>query len=493
MIVDKKKPLSFLAHKPAEVYILSGFILMAYIIAFYQLMYGRSLWFDEANLAINIVDKSITELFSPLDREQVAPIGFLLLSKLSILLFGQNDIALRLVPFLSFSLSIPVFYWLCNQLFKHKTKSLFAVAIFVLNINLIYYSSEFKQYSTDVFIAITTVYLSVSYNKHQNSFWKLITIIVIGLWFSNACIIIGFTALCYLGLSNSIPLKEKLILALVFVLSFLIYYSFFIHQHPTKAFMQAYWKNAFLPLNQDAFPFILKNINQMLVYYLPFGRYTLLSGSIFLTGLIISILKGKKEVVFFALTAWCTHLVLSCLKLYPLSMRLSIYLCPFVIVIFTYGLFQIIKWILPKKRLAHSFSYLLIISVCYIPIITKIPLRKEELKSVLIELKQLSKPHEPLYIYYGAEPSFQYYTKLFPSLNRHPITYGADFSETPKMFLDDFPEDITFWIVFAHVHHYASGKSERKHLIALIKEQNAIIETEIYKRGASAYKVKRNL
>ncbi|MDY7021785.1 MAG: hypothetical protein SWJ54_10560, partial [Cyanobacteriota bacterium] len=75
------------------------FVFFGILVRLVQYLHNRSLWFDEANLALNIVNRSYLQLLSPLDNNQAAPPGFLWIEKLSIQLFGNNEYALRLFPF----------------------------------------------------------------------------------------------------------------------------------------------------------------------------------------------------------------------------------------------------------------------------------------------------------------------------------------------------------------------------------------------------------
>src|SRR5215468_10015329 len=60
-----------------------------------------SLYLDEILLSRNILDLPMRVLLTkPLGLDQVAPRGFLLFERLSVAIFGPNEMALRLVPFL---------------------------------------------------------------------------------------------------------------------------------------------------------------------------------------------------------------------------------------------------------------------------------------------------------------------------------------------------------------------------------------------------------
>jgi hypothetical protein len=58
-------------------YLWWGIILLGAVLRLRQYLLNRSLWADEASLAVNLVNRSFGELTELLDYHQAAPVGFL--------------------------------------------------------------------------------------------------------------------------------------------------------------------------------------------------------------------------------------------------------------------------------------------------------------------------------------------------------------------------------------------------------------------------------
>ena len=67
-------------------------------------------------LALNLVERTPRQLLEPLDWNQGAPAGFLLVAKAAIAVFGASEWALRLVPFIGSLLGLIGFVWLSRRL-----------------------------------------------------------------------------------------------------------------------------------------------------------------------------------------------------------------------------------------------------------------------------------------------------------------------------------------------------------------------------------------
>lgn len=131
-------------------------------VAFRAVQYAadRSLWIDEAMLALNIVHRSAAGLTRSLDYAQAAPLGFLELEKLATHAFGESELALRLVPLLCGLASLPLFATLAVRLLR-PAPALLATLLFACAEGPVYYASELKQYSGDLVVAVGLTLLAV--------------------------------------------------------------------------------------------------------------------------------------------------------------------------------------------------------------------------------------------------------------------------------------------------------------------------------------------
>jgi hypothetical protein len=137
-----------------------AFIVIGAILRLRQFQFNRSLWLDEAMLAVNIASRSFGELFLPLDLHQNAPILFLLLEKLSIVLFGVNEPALRALPMVCGLLLLPLMALVGFRL-AGPLAAVVAVSLTALSPALIRYANETKPYGVDAFAAALFAWLAL--------------------------------------------------------------------------------------------------------------------------------------------------------------------------------------------------------------------------------------------------------------------------------------------------------------------------------------------
>ena len=85
-------------------------ILLGAVLRISPYLSNRSFWNDEAMISLNIINRSFQQLFNALDYNQGAPIGFLIVEKLLIKVFGESEYVFRLFPLICGILSLIIFY-----------------------------------------------------------------------------------------------------------------------------------------------------------------------------------------------------------------------------------------------------------------------------------------------------------------------------------------------------------------------------------------------
>ena len=90
--------------------------LMGGLFRLYEYFAGRSLWLDEASIALNILRRDYLELLTPLQYRQAAPVGWLWTEKLITGLWDSSEFALRFFPLLAGLACLPLLYWIGKEL-----------------------------------------------------------------------------------------------------------------------------------------------------------------------------------------------------------------------------------------------------------------------------------------------------------------------------------------------------------------------------------------
>lgn len=478
-----------------------SFIILGISLAIFNFLNNRSLWLDEASLALNIANKSTLELLQPLDYYQVAPIGFLLMEKAFASLGGNTDWSMRIFPLLSFLLSIPIFYSISFRLKKEKNFALFSTALYSLSFYPMYFSSEVKQYISDVLFCLAISLTTLLFLERKNEHYSLLLGVgVLSIWFSNAAIIPLFGASLLL-LQQTFKqrqdyLKTTLLLS-SWLLSFCCYYYFFIHNHPTRDYMIAYWENAgtFLPRNILSRTFFVRLLERIGAFFqlIGAGKLSLLTIPVYCLGLLF-LLKTKKKFAYLFTIPIVIHLFLSYFKLYPFSLRLSLYAYPLALITITYAINLVSGRLLSKRTQAFLLTSILLCSVLLL-VRRGLPTEREEIKKSLTYLNDRISATDQLYVYYTSVRPLLFYQNDFPAitaLNKERIILGESHREEWSRYEDDIKKiDQAVWLLFSHVYHRkdSPGGTDEEEYITNVFENNGfeIIDHKVFK-GSSVYR-----
>lgn len=195
---------------------------------------GRDLMMDEINVVRNIYERSFTGLFLPLDYQQYAPPLFLWALKLSTVLFGFGERAVRLFPILCSIASVWVLYKLLIKM-ECRRSVWYPVALFCFGYIYIMYGNDVKQYSSDVLVTLSlimlTFYADFSEAKRMKSALWLGLSGAVAIWLSMPSVFILAGIGIALFLKLALEKKRNALLWLIvagvlWLLSFILYYHF---------------------------------------------------------------------------------------------------------------------------------------------------------------------------------------------------------------------------------------------------------------------------
>lgn len=408
-------------------------IVFGIILRLDQYLFNRALWLDEAFFANNIVDRTFFELFiPPLEySSHIMPPGFLAMVKLMIILFGNSDLILRLFPLICGIISLVLFYQVAKIYISAQAVPL-ALFFFAISDSLIYYSSEFKQYSNDVMIVLILLILADYLRTSPLTVAKLLLLTIVGslvLWFSHPAVFILATIGIYLlfvhySTKTWKPVINLTIVYAIWLLNFAVLYFFIIRvETPANQWLQQFWtlENAFMPfpLSIHGIHWLTENFFKMFNYPVGFKQAGL-AGVLFILGGVVLFTKNRLTLLLLGLPLLLA-LGVSFFHQYPFSGRLLLFLTPALYLLTAEGLTKI-RIDLPVHYPNWVGTLTPIVLLAFIllnyPVIKTLshwnaPRVAQETKPLFQYVQQHRQKTDTLYLYYWAEPAFRYYANFY--------------------------------------------------------------------------------
>lgn len=413
------------------------------------LFHNRPLWNDECALALNLVHFNFFKLFKTLDFGQAAPPLFMLISELFFQVFKHSETSLRLFPMFSSILSVICFYFLAKNILHKKNTIFFAIVLFCFNFQLLYYSQEFKQYSSDILIFII-ILTSSFYLKLEHLNLKKIFIVGVlyafSVWVSFTAAIAVISVLLFIFIENAKYFKKILVMFAPILVSFIIFNLSQGHL-ASDNYLHSYWVAGFINKNYSNFFSIIWN-------FFIFGFDNLFLFLLFAVGIISSLFSIKDKKSLILLIPFVFAILLSKFSLYPLESRVSLYLIPIFILFIAKG----IDCINIKNKLTNIVIYSFIVILGCLPsiisssysIVFKDYNYEDIVSSLQFAQNQIGKD-DILYIPEGSKLSYEYYKSKFKFKNVVIENKRILDSKKYTEFLENnLQKNKTYYYVFCH-------------------------------------------
>ena len=303
------------------------------LVRFFAYFQNRPLWHDECLLALNVINHNFFGLFLPFDDNQSAPSMFLVFTKFLTILFGENELVLRFLPFVFSIASVFVFYLLTKKIFSQKWLLVLANLLFALNLPLIYYSQEFKQYSLEVFFAVFSLLIFSKISIKSFDVKKAVVFAFLSFLpflFSFSYVFV-FAAYLLYELFNSKTKPNRPFWVFISVSLVLFIFSYFLILLPQKqssqAFLLNYWDSGFIRFDFSIFKLFINNLKY---FFAP--NLNLLFIALFVVLGFLKAFKSKNKILKICAISILLGIIAAMLQIYPIKERLALWSLPILII-----------------------------------------------------------------------------------------------------------------------------------------------------------------
>ncbi len=480
------------------VIIVALLFLLGAVLRVNRYMPNRSLHGDEAMFALNFIERTPLQLVGPLSYSQTSPVGFSLLVKLLTMAFGVSEPVLRFIPLLAGLASLPLFYMLANK-WLPQWGSLLALVLFAVSDALGYYAAWFDKYSSDVTMTLIVLLVAVwFYDSRRRTRYLVFGIVgAVAVWFSYplSIVLAGIGLPLFFFALGRKSYREALLVAVmagVWLASAAATWAVSVGDVLEDPSRGNFWARfgGFLVFPPLTVAQLEKDIGTLVrPFEEPLG-FALYSGVVLLyaLGAIHAVRRGGTRL--FLVAPFLITIALSAMRLYPLYVRLILFLAPLLLLTVVLGIVWLSEGLTSQTERVLAFGFLAL--VLYQPVRLGLarglsPREDEETRPLIIRLNDSYEPGDALALYYGAKPAYRYYAYLLgvdqvtPSdINNH--------RDSPEQYCNDV-ETLAglprVWVLFSHKHSGPQGSEEKIILDCLDRfgrQQNKFQEA-----GASLY------
>ena len=319
-------------------------------------------WGDEAFIGLNIINRSFSQLLTPLDYAQVAPPGFLLGERAMYEWMGMGEYSMRLLPMLAGLGALVLFaYW--ARLLASPAAAAVAVGIMAVGNYPVRYAVELKPYGIDMLASLLLLVPGTLYFLRKSPGWLIVLIVVLPV-----CLTISFPAIFVaggIGLALLIHLRGStrkilvvtIVYALVAALCFLILVKISVNGQfkATQRGMTVYWADAFPPSGFKRLAVWLIEVHTGNMFAYPFGAK---NGGSVVSFLALAVGLGA---IFRGRGVWLPCILLgpfvlnfiaAVLRRYPYgdSARVLQHLAPATVILIAVGVVWVIERFFPDSQ-----------------------------------------------------------------------------------------------------------------------------------------------
>jgi hypothetical protein len=390
------------------------------------------LWGDEAMLALSIASRRFEELLHPLAYGQVSTIPFLWAERLSVVLFGINEPALRALPFLAGSILCLGIAPVARR-FLRSDETLVAAVLTVFSYVLIRYSAEVKPYSLDALLTLAVIGATAALLREMDS---------------RSWVVLGLTGAAAVASSLSSPFvcagvvlalsmqalregRTRLLyrigaLGLFWAALFSLLYIRFYRTAGNAPYMRDFWEGALLTPGSPHFPArahrALVEVSSTIDPGLTLLGLGSLALALALYGAAILHRRGQGPHAVLLLVPGVAPVVASVLGVYPVATRLMLFAAPCWVMLMgvgTIGAARVLHGLVPRVPMRRAAALLLL------PVVTSgfaslLYQRDQQMRPVVQELSSQWRDGEAVYVFHRVLPAWLFYSTNWsaPALRR---------------------------------------------------------------------------